>query len=250
MGTLPQQADYVLAEALMEKVMFASRCLRRAFILLSTLGLCLFAASCDGFFVSESSIQSVKITPTTVLLKTGDTPADSYPLHSTKTTVGGASSDNTTTATWKSNDPNVVTVGQGNQGGLVTAVGSGSTTVTAEDGGKTSDAVRVMTYSVPTPATLTVVAPAGFNVGGAAPNSYQFRAFLGPDDTFPDVTQNVEWSSDTANAATVAPNTGQVTVNPLATPTTVKITASANVGAPGATTAPSAVTGTLSFTAD
>ena len=45
--------------------------------LLPPLALFLLSASCNGFFVSESSIQSVAITPTAVLLKGGLTPADS-----------------------------------------------------------------------------------------------------------------------------------------------------------------------------
>ena len=229
--------------------------LRRSVLLISTAVLCVFIASCDGFFVSESAIQSVTARPLTVLLKTGDTPPDSYPLTSSATTVGGSSSDDTKNATWASADSTVVDfpVPTGQEPALVTAVGSGKTKVTAKDGGVTSNAINVMTYSVPTPSgssALFITAPAGFNTAGAAPGTYQFHAFLGSDITFPDVTQFVDWSSDTTNAATVDAN-GLVTVLSIATPVTVKITATANVGGPGATTAPTpAPSGTLSFTAD
>ena len=63
------------------------------------------ATSCDNFFLSNSAIQSVTVTPSAVLLKaaaSSSTPGDSYQLASASTTVGGTTADDTGTATWSS----------------------------------------------------------------------------------------------------------------------------------------------------
>ena len=106
-----------------------------------------------------------------------------------------------------------------------------------------------MLYIVPTPQSLTITAP-DLASAGAAAGTYQFHAYLGPDSTYPEVTNFVTWSSDTPSAATVAANTGVVTVLSIVTPTSVNIKASAAVGATPTATSPVPVTGTLPFTAD
>jgi len=219
--------------------------LRRAVLIVPAIGLSLLAASCDDFFVSGSSIQSVSVTPSNAILKVGDTPADTYQLSSSSTTVGGTVADDTATATWNSSNSSVVTVAAG----IVTAgATAGTATVTARDGGVTSNSVNVMTYSVATPANLFVTADGIVSGGNAAPGSYQFHAFLGSSTAFPEVTQFVTWSSDHTTAATVNATTGVVTVLSTGTPTAVTITATANVGASAPATQ-TTITGTLQFTA-
>jgi uncharacterized protein YjdB len=201
--------------------------------------------SCNGFFVSERSIQSVTVTPTAAVLKVGDTPADTYTLSSSSTTVGGTVADDTATATWSSSNNSVVTVAAG-----VLTAGStaGTATVTAKDGGATSNNCNVLTYTVPTPANLFVTST--ITSGGIAnPGTYQFHAYLGSTTSFPDVTQYVTWSSSDTTAATVNATTGLVTVLSLATPTSVTITATADAGASAPATQ-GTITGSLQFTAD
>lgn len=220
--------------------------MRRAARLLPVLSLVLLASSCGDFFVSESSIQSVAVTPTSAILKVGDTPADTFTLSSSSTSVGGTVADDTATATWSSSNTSVVPTPVK---GVVTAGSTaGTATITAKDGGATSNSVNVMTYSVATPANLLVTAN-GITLGAtAAPGTFQFRAFLGSSTSFPEVTQFVTWSSSDTTAATVNPTTGVVTVLSLITPTSVTITATANVGASAPATQ-STIQGTLQFTA-
>jgi hypothetical protein len=226
----------------LEKIMIW---LGRAVRLLPILPLFVLATSCGDFFVSESSLQSVTVTPSAVILKVGDTPADTYKLSSSSTTVGGTAADDTAAATWSSNNPNVTVAA-----GVITAGTSATTAIiTAKDGGVTSNACNVLTYIVSNPANLFVTAPTNLSTTGAAPGSYNFRAFLGPDTSFPEVTNFVTWSSSATTAATVNATTGVVTVLSLATPTAVTITATANVGASAPATQ-SIITGTLQFTAD
>jgi hypothetical protein len=148
----------------LEKIMpqFRRAMLRRAtfcrFVrLLPPLALFLLSASCNGFFVSESSIQSVAITPTAVLLKGGLTPADSYSaLTSTATTVGGTQTTDTTTATWSSSSDPVVTVKAGVLTAGASTTANATATVTAKDSGVTSNACSVVLYTGTAPTTLTV----------------------------------------------------------------------------------------------
>ena len=220
--------------------------IRRATLLAPALVLFVMITSCNGFFVSESSIQTVTVTPSSVVLKINDTPPDTYQLSSSSTTVGGTVTDDTSTATWSSSNSNVVTVAAG-----VLTAGStaGTATVTAKDGSTTSNKCNVLTYTVPTPANLLVTATGILSGGNASANTTsQFHAYLGSSSSFPDVTQYVTWSSSDTTAATVNATTGVVTVLSLATPASVTITATANVGASAPATQ-STITGTFQFTA-
>jgi hypothetical protein len=79
---------------------------RRFIRLLPAIALFLLVISCSGFFVSESSIQSVAVSPTAVILHVATATAvgDTYTLSSQSTTVGGTTADDTATAAWSSSN--------------------------------------------------------------------------------------------------------------------------------------------------
>ena len=163
--------------------------LRRAVLLLPVLAIFLLATACDGFFVSESSIQSVKVTPPAIILMAAPSaaaPGDSFTLTSTATTVGGTQTNDTSTATWSpgSGDSTkitvaagVVTVAAGETSGGVTA------TVTARDGGVTSNTVNVFIYTGAVPTSLSLTGTSGTV---APASTSQLKVVL--DTSGPDVT--------------------------------------------------------------
>ena len=131
----------------------------------------MLTTSCNSFFVSENSIQSVTVSPTAVLLQVGAIPADTYQLTSTAITVGGTNTSDTATATWTSSNPTIATVGSpeilNSVPGLVTLpvteiTGGDTATIKATDGGQSGTAT-VLTYSgvAPTTMTLTYSLPTG-----------------------------------------------------------------------------------------
>ncbi len=220
--------------------------LRRVARLLPLLALLAFCASCGNFFLSNSSILTVTVTPTAVILAAAPdatTPGDKYTLESSATTVGGTATNDTSTATWTSSAPSVVTAGSG---GALTAVGTtgGSTaTITATDGGQTGTAT-VLLYTGAAPSSLSVspqntsLIPSSITPGTAI----QLLAFasINGQPNF-NITNDVTWTSSDSTVATVNAS-GLVSVLSTATAgTTFTVTATANFG-PSATT--STVTGT------
>lgn len=222
---------------------FRREALRRFVCLLPLLTLIVFCSSCSDFFVSESSIQSVTISPSAVLLKSGSTPPDSYTaLSSTSTTAGGTQANDTTTATWKSSNTSIVSV---SSSGVLTAgsAADGNTTVTATDSGVVSNNCAVILYTGTAPATLSVVAS---GISFAAGTTFQVIASATfPGDTSLSVsgalTPYVTWTSSDTTIATVS-STGLVTVVSAAAPFT--ITATATFGAASST---ATVTGQSTF---
>ena len=219
--------------------------LRRTVLLFAAMGLCLLVASCDDFFVSESSVSSVKATPPAIILMaapSAGTDGDKFTLTSTATTVGGTQTNDTATATWSSND---ATIAKAEAGGVITAVtttGGQSTTVTAKDGGVTSNKVNVFVYTgaVPTGVTLTGT------TGSVTPGTFQLKATLVSGGQ--DVTKFVEWTSDNSSVATVDAN-GLVTVLASATAgATAKISAIPHVGDPTGTSPPTIPPATATYT--
>jgi len=173
-----------------------------------------FAASCDGFFVSENSIQSVTVSPSAVLLQAGVSPADTFTFSSSAMTVGGGTNSNTNTATWSSSNSSVATA---DAGGVVTAVtssGGQSATIFAKDGGQTGTAT-VFTYTGTPPGTLTLT----FTLPNGATattiplgTSFKVKAIASLNgDT--DISNFVSWtiSNSTVNGVTID-RKGNVTV--------------------------------------
>ena len=113
-------------------------------------------------------------------------------------TVEPANADDST-VTWKSGDTNVATV---DQNGNVTAVGVGSTTITATAGGKSATCTVIVTAN-PVPIQGIALADAEVFVG----YTVQFAPVFSPADT---TERDVKWSSSDTKIATVDAN-GRVT---------------------------------------
>ena len=113
-------------------------------------------------------------------------------------TVEPANADDST-VTWKSGDTNVATV---DQNGNVTAVGVGSTTITATAGGKSATCTVIVTAK-PVPIQGIALADAEVFVG----YTVQFAPVFSPADT---TERDVKWSSSDTKIATVDAN-GRVT---------------------------------------
>ncbi len=159
----------------------------------------LFAISgCGNFFVSNSSLDHVTLSPTAVLL----VPTDTQQFSATAVNVGGSQSDITSKATWTSSAPAVATV---SSAGLVTAASQLSTTTITAASGSVKGTALVMVVASPLPANLSVTSNASAGnvpVGSTA----QLNALIGSTN----VNQVVTWSSSNTSAATVN-NSGVVT---------------------------------------
>ncbi len=218
--------------------------LRRVVRVLPVLASLAFCSSCDGFFVSNSSIQTLAVTPSAVILAVAPsvgTPGDTFSLKASATTVGGTATDATTTATWTSSDPSVATV----TAGKVTVVGTtgGSTaTITAKESGQSGTAT-VLTYTGTAPAALSLNLPNGLLPTSITPGQIFALTAVATvnNNTSANISSDVVWTSSNTAAATVNAN-GVVTV--LSTATTgisFTITATAYLG-------PAAATPTVSVT--
>jgi uncharacterized protein YjdB len=194
-------------------------------MILSVVSLSMLTA-CSDFFVSENATDHVSLSATAAVITTnGVLGAQSLTLSATAVTVGGATSDVTTTATWASSDPSIATV---DATGKITAVAAGTVTVSATSGGQSGKAtVVVVTSSIGTFA----VTPASVTLHLVSnPTSQQLTATLTLGSGSLDVTQIATWASDTTSVATVS-NTGLVrgvagSGNILGTPATANVTAS------------------------
>lgn len=217
---------------------------RRMLTLFAVLPLIVLCAGCSDFWVSDSSIQTVTVSPTAVILRADATTPDTYTLSSSSLTVGGTTATDTTTAKWTSSNTAAVTAASD---GVITATAAvGTATVTATDGG-VGGTCAVYTYTGTAPSSLTVTAT-GFSSGATVTaGTYQLHAFLGSSTT--EVTNYVSWTTSNSTGATIS-TTGLLTVLSVSTSATVTITAQANLGAPAGTAIPTAPEGTLQFTAD
>lgn len=218
---------------------FGHPVVRRLLTLLAALPLIVFCAGCSDFWVSEKSIQSVTVSPISVILKVDGTSPDTYTLASTSLTVGGTTSTDTATAKWTSSNANLVTAASG--GVIKTASGASgnqTATITATDGGQ-SGTCTVLTYTGTAPTSLTLSFPSGTPAVGAG---FQVKASgsLNSNSNF-DFTPYVTWTSNASSIATVS-KSGFVNVLSTATVgSTFTITATATFSSGTAT-------GTYTFT--
>jgi len=192
-------------------------------LLLLSVGVLLAISGCGNFFVSNSSLDHITLSPVSVLLVPGDTDQFS----ATAVNVGGDQSDITSTATWTSSTPAVATVD--NAGKVTAASQLASTTITAASGSVKGTAL-VMVVASPLPGNLSVTSNA---TSGNVPvgQTAQLNAFAGSTN----VNQVVSWSSSNTSAATIDANglvtgvsgsTSQVTFTATAVTATGQISGS------------------------
>ncbi|MGA3128238.1 MAG: hypothetical protein ABSD13_16170 [Candidatus Korobacteraceae bacterium] len=210
--------------------------LRRAVRLLPIVALFVLGTSCDGFFVSNSSIETVTIGPSAVFLKAGVTPADSYStLSFTSLTAGGTKSTDAANASWTSSDTSIATV----VAGVLTAgtATSGTSTITAKDGGTASNACTVVLYTGTAPTTLTVASQTGATAFAAGTfQAIASASFAGDTGLSSNITPYVTWSSsDTTGTIATVNSAGVVTVLSATTPFTITATATFGAAASPAT---------------
>ncbi len=199
--------------------------LRRVARLIPVLPLVMLCASCSDFWVSGSTIVSIKVSPTAVLLKAGATPADTFTLSSSALTASGSVEADTATAKWSSSNPSIVTAATG---GVITAATSTAfqtATITAKDGGETSTCA-ILTYTG-NATTLSVSTPNGTSI--APGGSLQLAATLNGLTNF-NLASYVTWTSSDTSVAVVS-NTGLVTLVGTPSVTNFTVTATAYFGA-------------------
>jgi hypothetical protein len=204
---------------------------RRFARLLLPLALILFATSCDGFFVSNSTLVSLTVSPNAVLLKSGATPADTATLTPSGSTAGNGPATDFSSATWSSSNDAIVTAATG---GVITAAASGTpntpVTVTAKQDGVTSNSCNVVLYTGTEPTTLSITTQSGaINfAAGSSFQAYVTGSFSG-DTTLSGtgaLNPYVSWSTSDSTVATVS-SSGVVTV---LSSSQFTITATANFG--------------------
>jgi hypothetical protein len=209
--------------------------LRRAVRLLPLIPLFLLCASCSDFWVSNSSTASVTLGPGVILkAAVGTTPGDTNQFHLYANTVGGTTTDITSSATWTSSNSAVATVGTSGTTpattpGLVTVVGtSGNITVviTATYGGQTATA-NVLTYTGAPPTSLTLAGSGGAAIPASVTPGQVFQLAAGATPSLNgtanfNVSSYVTWTSSNTSVATVDVN-GNVSVLSTA-PTTGTVT--------------------------
>jgi hypothetical protein len=145
--------------------------------------------------ITAVGVSSIAVNPATPSLDSGATTQ----LHAVATfsaTVGG-DPDVTTRATWTSSDPTKVTVNDGANKGLVTALGGGSATITAtfKGVGGTTSVTSIVIDSV-TIGNLTGGALGGyFPIGGTF--ALRATAYYSNSNS-KDVTDSVAWASTTS----------------------------------------------------
>ena len=194
-----------------------------AFVLVFLLG------GCDSFFPSENAIDTLTLSPTNRFMKVNDT----QQFKATATTVGGTSSDVSSSATWSSSNNTIATV---STTGLVTAKsagnGVGTATITASSGGLQQTATITVTGS-----TLNSIAITPTNPTVTVGQTTQLLATgTFADNSTQNVTAFVTWASSDTTKATVS-STGLVTGVATGSPT---VTATAQTTA--------AVTSTVTVT--
>jgi hypothetical protein len=152
--------------------------------------------------VTAATLTSIQVTPGNLVLAVGTTQA----LTATGRFSDGSQQDITSKAVWSSSNLAVATLGAAaGSNGLLTAAGTGTSTITAAYLGSVSGGVTVSV----TPATLVSiqVTPGSFSLPlGGAQNVTAIGTYS--DKSTQDLTSAVTWSSGTPSVATVSNATG------------------------------------------
>lgn len=144
-------------------------------------------------------------------------------LASGSLTAGGSSQNLTNQVQWISSNAQVATV---NSGGLATAVGSGTTTITASSGGVNGSAILTVTISGASSQPALAIIPSSANATFAGETT-QFIALgnlIGSAAT-QNLTGNVTWSSSDVSVATIDQNGLATAVEANIAPNSTTITA-------------------------
>jgi uncharacterized protein YjdB len=159
------------------------------------------------------TLQSISVAPITTSVQAGQT----VQYSATGTYSDGSNQVLTTTATWASSDGTVATIVAG---GLATAVGPGTTAITASVGSVTGTATLTVT-----PTLTSIVLSGAPMVTIANGTSYQFTAYgFYNDGSRHNITTQAAWSSSNSAAATVGATTGRaVSVAPGSTTITAAL---------------------------
>jgi hypothetical protein len=176
---------------------------------------------CTGFFVNPT-LSTLTVGPATATILQGNT----LQMTATGTFDDGSTKSLTNSAFWSTSDSTIAMVGTT---GLVTGVGLGTATITAESGttvGSTQITVQLGNITSITIKPLTNIITVG--------NVIQLSAIATTSNgTTDDITSSATWSSSNTNAGTIN-STGLFTaVTTLTSPQTTVITAtSGNVSSP------------------
>ncbi len=161
--------------------------------------------------VTNATLVSIAVTPASPSIAKGTT----QQLIATGTFSDNTTQDLSTQATWNSSNTSAATI---SSSGLATAVGAGSTLVSATMGGIAgSDALTV------TPATLLSISVTPTNPSMAKGTALQFAATgIYSDNTTQNLTTSVSWSSSSTGVATI--NASGLSVSAATGVTTISAT--------------------------
>ncbi len=167
-------------------------------LVFSAIALAMLWSGCNGFFVSGSTLNSITVTPTSIFLTVGQTKQFS----ASGTTVNGDTNDVTSTAKWSSSSSAAATV----DAGLVTAVATGNSTITAsQDGVSATGSVIVNSQDL----SSLAITPSNPSVSSGSTVSLTATGTFA-DNSTKNLTNYVSWTSGTTSVATVS-TTGVVT---------------------------------------
>jgi hypothetical protein len=182
------------------------RSLRRAAVLLLVLSL----TACHGFF-QDAKLQSISVSPSNPSVVTGST----QQFSAVGLNDDGSTNNHIGSVTWSSSNSSVATI---SSTGLATAVGAGTTTITATAGTLTGSTTLTVTKSALTSIQITDQNGGTVRVGATD----QFKATgTFQDGSTSDITSSVTWTATngTGSASFSSTTAGLLTGNTAGTVT-------------------------------
>jgi uncharacterized protein YjdB len=153
----------------------------------------IISASCGGsFFVSDSTVTSITLSPTNPALQVGATSQ----LSATGKRADGNTLDITPGATWTSSRPDIATI---SSGGLVTAISVGTSKISCSY--QRGEADTFVTVTSGTLQSITVT-PANTSVSVGSTQNYVATGQYS-DGTTQAITSTVTWTSSSPGVATI-----------------------------------------------
>jgi|SRR5215469_16850929 len=162
--------------------------------------LILLISGCGGsFFVSNSTIVSITISPSSPTVQVGGTEQ----FVATGTRADGATEDVSTGAAWSSSQPGVATI---DSAGLATAISVGTTTIKAKY--QRGEAETFLTVASGTLNSISI-SPTNATISVSSAQQYTATGTYS-DGTKRNITTSVTWSSSNSAVATIS-STGVAT---------------------------------------